>query len=73
MENKTDTGQEITSFVLLSLNKSVETVCARCPNSMWFGSAKEQKCFCRVMHAVTWSVEEKYQITHCDGEILRGE
>ena len=23
------------------------------------------------MHAVTWSVEEKYQITHCDGEILR--
>jgi hypothetical protein len=34
---------------------------------MWFGSAKEQKCFCRIMHAVTWSGEEQNKITHCDG------
>ena len=62
--------QELTSLTLLALNKTIHTVCASCPNSMWFGSVKNQKCFCRIMHAVTWSAEEPNAITHCDGQFL---
>lgn len=62
--------QEITSLSLLSLNKTIKTACASCPNSMWFGSEKDQKCFCRIMHVVTWSDEVPNIITHCDGQFL---
>lgn len=31
------------------------TVCESCPNSVWFASAVELKCYCRVMYLVTWS------------------
>lgn len=43
------------------------TVCEQCPNSMWFSSPQEAKCYCRVMHAISWSTREPVQLTHCDG------
>lgn len=46
------------------------TVCEDCPNSVWFSSPAEVKCYCRVMFLVTWSSKEPNQITHCDGEFL---
>jgi hypothetical protein len=46
------------------------TVCEHCPNSVWFASPKELKCYCRVMYLVTWSSKDPSQITHCDGELL---
>ena len=46
------------------------TVCERCPNSVWFASPAEVKCYCRVLFLVTWSSREPNQITHCDGEFL---
>lgn len=46
------------------------TVCEHCPNSVWFASPRELKCYCRVMFLVTWSSREPNQITHCDGEFL---
>ena len=46
------------------------TVCEHCPNSVWFASPRELKCYCRVMFLVTWSSREPSQITHCDGEFL---
>lgn len=46
------------------------TVCERCPNSVWFASADELKCYCRVMFLITWSTREPNQLTHCDGEFL---
>ena len=46
------------------------TVCEQCPNSMWFSSLQEAKCYCRLMHAVTWSTREPIQLTHCDGMML---
>jgi len=46
------------------------TVCEHCPNSVWFASPAEVKCYCRVMFLVTWSSKEPNQITHCDGEFL---
>ena len=46
------------------------TVCEGCPNSVWFASPAEVKCYCRVMFLITWSSKEPNQITHCDGEFL---
>lgn len=43
------------------------TVCEGCPNSVWFTSPAELKCYCRVMYLVTWSIKEPNQITACDG------
>ena len=43
------------------------TVCEGCPNSVWFTSPTEVKCYCRVMYLVTWSTKEPNQITACDG------
>ena len=45
------------------------TVCETCPNSVWFASPAEVKCYCRVMFLVTWSSSEPHQITHCDGAL----
>ena len=71
--SETTTELTITSPTLLSLGQSVETVCVGCPNSMWFGSEKAMKCFCRVMHVVTWSDEENVNISACDGLFIGGE
>lgn len=53
-----------------SRRPKVRTVCERCPNSVWFASPAELKCYCRVMFLVTWSSKEPNQLTHCDGEFL---
>lgn len=47
-----------------------KTVCETCPNSVWFSSPKEVKCYCRVMFLVTWSSQAPHQLTHCDGLYL---
>lgn len=48
----------------------LSTVCEECPNSVWFSSPLELKCYCRVMFLVTWSSKDPNQITHCDGLYL---
>ena len=53
-----------------SRRPKASTVCERCPNSVWFASPAEVKCYCRVMFLVTWSTKEPNQITNCDGELL---
>ena len=62
------------SQTLASLDETrhpkAKTVCEHCPNSVWFASPVELKCYCRVMYLVTWSSQEPSQITHCDGESL---
>ena len=50
-----------------SRRPSPEVVCGTCPNSVWFASPNEVKCYCRVMFLVTWSTSEPNQITNCDG------
>ena len=49
------------------------TVCEACPNSVWFASPAEVRCYCRVMFLVTWSSKEPQQLTNCDGLFLRQE
>ena len=66
--------EEPQSLVLQELDASrrpkARTVCERCPNSVWFSSPKEVKCYCRVMFLVSWSTKEPNQITGCDGMFL---
>ena len=50
-----------------SRRPSREVVCATCPNSVWFASKTEVKCYCRVMYLVTWSTVEPNEIKLCDG------
>ena len=61
----------ITSPTLAALDirrrPRARTVCEGCPNSVWFTSPTEVKCYCRVMYLVTWSIKEQNQITACDG------
>jgi hypothetical protein len=42
--------------------------------SLWFASADHLRCFCRLMHVVTWNSEEPSSpIAACDGILLSGE
>jgi hypothetical protein len=47
-----------------------KTACATCPNSVWFASPLEVKCYCRVMYLVSWRTQEPNQITLCDGMFI---
>ena len=58
------------SPTLASLKSVPDTVCARCPNSLWFVVGTNPRCFCKAMHMTTWSDEEQLEITGCDGEFL---
>ena len=53
-----------------SRRPKARTVCEHCPNSVWFASPEEVKCYCRDMFLVTWSSKDQNQITNCDGEFL---
>src|SRR5574337_1891546 len=53
-----------------SRRPKASTVCVECPNSVWFASPAEVKCYCRVMFLVSWSSKAPNQITHCEGACL---
>lgn len=48
-------------------------VCETCPHSMWFASAAHLKCYCRVMHVVTWNSDDPVPILSCDGILINPE
>ena len=48
----------------------VKTACETCPNSMWFSSPEEVKCYPRIMHMISWSGKDSNLITMCDGQFL---
>ncbi len=52
------------------LRPNPSTVCEGCPGSVWFSGKDGVKCFCRVMHLITWSSEEPNAMTACDGEVM---
>ncbi len=62
------------SPTLSALNEArrpkVKTACETCPNSMWFSSPEEVKCYCRIMHMISWSGKDSNLITMCDGLFL---
>jgi hypothetical protein len=46
---------------------SEKTVCEDCPNSVWFASKTEVKCYCRVMFVHVWTNKEPNVLIACDG------
>ena len=68
------TMNDLSSRTLEELESSrrpkAKTVCEDCPNSVWFASRTELKCYCRVMYLITWSSKEQQQIELCDGIYL---
>ena len=49
-------------------------ICAVCPHSLWFASAEHLRCYCRLMHVVTWkSEDESSPIAACDGILVSSE
>ena len=56
-ENQVLAGHPSPTLGALDINRrpKVKTVCETCPNSVWFSSPTEVKCYCRVMYLVTWS------------------
>ena len=48
----------------------VKTACETCPNAIWFSSPEEVKCYCRLMHMISWSGKDSNLITMCDGKLL---
>ena len=68
---KPPTAESQTLAVLeKSRRPNPRTVCEGCPNSVWFASPVEVRCYCRVMYLVTWSSKDPQQITACDGLYL---
>ena len=43
------------------------TVCVTCPAAIWMALAHELRCYCRAMHVLVWSNQEKNALLACDG------
>lgn len=65
---------ETQSPTLSALDKArqpkITTACETCPNAIWFSSPEEVKCYCRIMHMISWSGKDSNLITMCDGKFL---
>ncbi len=49
------------------------TVCEACPASLWFASVPDLKCYCRIMHVVTYDSGNPTALTHCDGLAMQAD
>lgn len=74
MDDPTSTPAHVSFYVSPTITNlpsdqrpNPSTVCETCPASVWFKSPVELKCYCRVMHLVTWGPEEKTVLKACDG------
>ncbi|GLR55193.1 hypothetical protein GCM10007923_64150 [Shinella yambaruensis] len=43
------------------------TVCETCPAAIWYVLPRELRCYCRAMHVLVYSDQEKNVLTACDG------
>ncbi len=50
----------------LSVEQRPPTVCVGCPQSLWFKTASDLRCYCRPMHLIVWSRDEPNSLTDCD-------
>ena len=45
--------------------------CTTCPNSVWYTTKDEAKCYCRVMFLLSYdSTEPSAAVTACDGQTI---
>ena len=47
--------------------QKLSTVCVTCPAAIWHALPKEMRCYCRAMHVLVWTEQEKNALTACDG------
>lgn len=47
-----------------------EIACGLCPNSVWFATPSDLRCYCRVMFVQTWTAQKPGEIVSCDGMFL---
>lgn len=47
-----------------------EIACGVCPNSVWFATTSDLRCYCRVMFVQTWTAQKPGEIVSCDGMYL---
>ena len=68
---------QIGSTTLTQLPKARQpkpsTVCEQCPASMWQVTPLGLRCYCRIMHAFSWTTAEPVELTHCDGIAIASE
>ena len=61
------------SPVLQQLDKELRpkpsTICEVCPASMWYVQTRSIRCFCTVIHGLTYQSDEPTSISACDGEV----
>lgn len=50
----------------LSAERRPSTVCTGCPQSLWFKSTTDLRCYCKTMHLIVWCTMEPNQLTDCD-------
>ena len=49
------------------------TACMHCPNALWYALPKGVRCFCRVMHAESFTSERPGErVEMCDGLVGGG-
>jgi hypothetical protein len=49
------------------------TVCEICKASVWMASQYEVRCYCRIMHVISWETTDPKPLTACDGIALAEE
>ena len=74
LEQPQETEEVMQSPTLSALDRArqpkITTACENCPNAIWFSSPEEVKCYCRIMHMISWSGKDSNLITMCDGKFL---
>lgn len=67
-------GLQVASRTLVALDEArrprPEIACGTCPNSVWFATPNDLRCYCRVMFVQTWTAEKPGEIVSCDGMFL---
>ncbi len=66
-----------TSPTLLAINEQdmpnpppASAACRHCPGAVWMLTTDGVRCYCRVMHLMTWSPEEMSPPSKCDGQLI---
>lgn len=67
-------GLQVASRTLVALDEArrprPEIACGICPNSVWFATPSDLRCYCRVMFVQTWTAQKPGEIVSCDGMFL---
>ena len=61
------------TLTLLQVKLPQSTICQECPKAMWIKNQRNIKCFCQVMHSITYQddqIQPTMIIENCDQQII---